>query len=213
MDNTTIMSEEELKDVLSSIYDNAKSGKMKFDQIQELYGIHEFAISDLKSMSQKEFCDFLNSISNIKKDIQEGKRTRKISAEIGCGTSIISFIAKHTCEGYTQNRKYIHPEYEVLCKKIEKCWKEHRSGETIEVLSVKYNMDYIELEKLLNSFDNLVEKKRKHYKDVMNPNEVKEESKKLKEKWYLDYDTIGYIVEGKEIKKIKEEEGVSLDEP
>lgn len=215
MDNSTnnIISEEELKDKLVLIYDNAKLGKMTFSQIQEKYGISQYAISDLKSMSEKEFDEFLELIPDIIRNLQERKRSPKIAAEIGCGTSIISFIGIHTCDEYTRTRNYKEPEHAILRKKIEMCWKEHKLGETIEALSVKYNMDYIELEKLLTGFNSSVEKKRKIYKNMMGSKVVQEKSKKLKETWELDDDTIAYIVEGKEIERVKGEKGASLDEP
>lgn len=207
------MSADELKEKLISIKNDMKLGKLKHTELKEKYGISLFALGDLSDMTSKDFDDFLEQIPYIKQKIQNGNIPSKIAAELACGTQIVSFVVKQTCQDYSKNRAFKEIQYKEFLKKIEGIWKEQQQGVKIETLAAKYNMHIEELEQVLNNFDSSIKKKQKYFRRIHDVEIKNAKAELLKEKWGLDDDTIAYIVYRKEIKKLEKEEGVSLDEP
>lgn len=209
MDNVenSVISEEEMQNELRLIYEDTSAYK----NIKEKYGISKLAIAELKNMSIIEFEKFINSIGYVKEEFNEGKSVRKISAKMGCGSSILSFMIKKTI-GYVGKVNNKEGEYALLRKKIERLWKESKQGEDVRRLALKNNMDGDDLKELIDSFDRSLASKRIVYAQK-NLEEKNTKAKELKEKYGFDDDTIAYVLYGKEIEIVKVEEGASLDEP
>lgn len=200
-----LLSDGEIKEKLIAIYNEVKSKTERYDTIMKKYDVSQYVILDLSSMELNEFENLLESITDIKDDIKNRKKIREISANLGCGSNIIGYIVKNTCENYKKQTSS-NEQFAALCKQTEQIWKQYKKGDTIKKLSCKYNIDEQELEILLNSFDSSLRDKKLYYKNlrkVINPEEKKQ---KLKEKFDFDDDTIAYIVDGKEI-GISEERG------
>lgn len=223
--NANTISEEEVKEKVCSIYKEVKERKITYSELSEKYEINKYALGDLSQMDRKEFENFMDEISYIKESIQEGKTCRKISSKIGCGSAIVGYISNQmNCQskgenlikiadvGYISSQMNCQSKGENLIKIAEVLWKENQKGKSIKNLANEYNMNIEYVEDLITSFNNLVNHKKEYY-GRLNPNVALDKAKSLKKTKGLDDDTIAYIVEGKEIKKIKEEEGASLDEP
>lgn len=201
--NANTISEEEVKEKVCSIYRKVKERKIKYSELSKEYEINEYALVDLSQMDMKKFKNFIDEIPYIKKSIQEGKTCHKIASKIDCGSAIVGYISRQmNCQSKGKN----------LIKIAETLWKENQKGENIKNIANKYDMNIEYVEELIASFNIFINHKKEYYRGL-NKNVVLDRIKLLKETKGLDDDTLAYIVDGKKIKKEKEEEGVSLDEP
>lgn len=189
---TNIISEEELKEKLVSIYNDLKAG-MTYKEAKNKYGIGKEVVSDFRYMTEKEFEYFLDKISDIKGDIQEGKKISKIASEFGCGRFIVGFVKKQICEESDIKKDKIQKDSRENYKRTEKMWKEYRSGVSLEDISFLYNHGQIEDTKnILNSFQRLLSNER----GIALQGDKKQRKSLISSKYGFDDDTIDYILYG-----------------
>lgn len=190
-DNTTnVISEEELKEKLTLMYNSLKEG-VKYRDLSDKYDITERQLAALKHMSQSEFNNFLDKISNIKESIKAREINKKIALKYDCDSSLVAYIGRHQYNEYTGRVGTKNKKIEFY-KKTEQIWKRYREGINLKDLSCIYNIDVEELEQLLNNFEKLLNRERPQ---VTRDKETKKRA--LREKYGFDDDTIEYILNQK----------------
>lgn len=189
---TNVISEEELKEKLVSIYNDLKTDMTK-KQVKDKYGIGNEVVSDFIYMTEQEFEYFLDKIPDIKGDIQEGKKISKIASEFGCGSFIVGFVKKQICKDFDIKKDKIQKDNREYYKRTEEMWKKYRSGVSLEDLSFLYNQGLVDdTRNILSSFQNLLSRER----DIATQRDIEQRRKTISNKYGFDSDTIDYILYG-----------------
>ncbi len=176
---------------IKAIKEDIDQGK-SYKYLGETYGVEIREASDFKYLTLDDMKTMRESIEYIISERNNGERTRKISAHLGFGNWVASYILKELGYELTtkRNRRTDNPIME-----LENIWRAYKSEESISNIAAVFGYSSEDIKVIIDGFEKRIEKRRRSY-EHKGKIDFGKEREKLKNNLHVSDDVLDYILLG-----------------